>query len=103
VIEAANKDCAKDQRALATILHAVPSEMKVGLTVKRSAKEAWDAVKSMRAGDDHVKVRSMRTSRSTAGSLSMTSRCASMDSSLACASSVRRWRIVVWCRDRDAR
>jgi hypothetical protein len=45
VIEAANKDRAKDQRALATILHMVPSEMKVRLAVKKSAKEAWDVVK----------------------------------------------------------
>jgi hypothetical protein len=60
VVEAASKDCAKDQRVLAAILHVVPSEMKVGLAVKKSAKEAWDMVKLMRVGDDRVKSVSLR-------------------------------------------
>ncbi|BAF20309.1 uncharacterized protein [Oryza sativa Japonica Group] len=50
----------KDRRALATILHAVPPKMKVGLAVKTSAKEAWDSVKKMRAGDDRVKSASVQ-------------------------------------------
>lgn len=54
-VEAVTNDRAKDRRALAAILRAVPSEMKAGLTVKTSAKEAWDSVKKMRAGDDRVK------------------------------------------------
>jgi hypothetical protein len=45
VVEAASKDRAKDQRSLALILRTVPSEMKVGLAVKKSAKEMWDSVK----------------------------------------------------------
>ncbi|KAL6639641.1 hypothetical protein ACP70R_023372 [Stipagrostis hirtigluma subsp. patula] len=45
----------EDRLALAAILRAVPSEMKAGLAVKKSAREAWAAVKSMRVGDDRVK------------------------------------------------
>jgi hypothetical protein len=55
VVEAASKDRAKDRRALAAILRGVPSEMKAGLAVKKSAKEAWDSVKNARGGDDRVK------------------------------------------------
>jgi hypothetical protein len=46
-VEAVTNDRAKDRRALAAILRAVPSEMKAGLAVKTSAKEAWDSVKKM--------------------------------------------------------
>jgi hypothetical protein len=60
VVEAASKDRVKDQCALAAILCVVPSEMKVGLTVKKSAKEAWDAVKSMSISDDCVKSASVQ-------------------------------------------
>jgi hypothetical protein len=60
VVEASSKDCAKDRRALATILHTMPSEMKAGLAMKKSVKEAWDAVMSMRVGDDHVKSASLQ-------------------------------------------
>jgi hypothetical protein len=41
VVEAVSKDRAKDRRVLSAILHAVSSEMKVGLAVKKSVKEAW--------------------------------------------------------------
>ncbi|WVZ58939.1 hypothetical protein U9M48_009154 [Paspalum notatum var. saurae] len=51
---------AKDRRALAAILRAVPIEMKAGLAVKATAKEAWDAVKSMRVGSDRVKAASVQ-------------------------------------------
>ncbi|CAN6381799.1 unnamed protein product [Urochloa humidicola] len=54
-VEADCKECAKDRPALAAVLHAVPSEMKVELAVKKSVKEAWEAVKKMRVGDDRVK------------------------------------------------
>jgi len=57
-VEAECKERAKDRRALAAILRAMPSEMKAGLAVKKSAKEAWGAVKSMRVGNDRVKVAS---------------------------------------------
>jgi hypothetical protein len=55
VVEAVSKDRAKDRRALSAILHAVSSEMKVGLAVKKSVKEVWDAVKLMRFGDERIK------------------------------------------------
>jgi hypothetical protein len=55
VVEAEGKDRAKDRRALVAILRGVPPEMRVGLAVKKSAKEAWDSVKKMRDGDDRVK------------------------------------------------
>ncbi|XP_062230147.1 uncharacterized protein LOC133927761 [Phragmites australis] len=60
VVEAVSKDRAKDRRALAAILRAVPPEMKAGLAVKKSAKEAWDAVKMMRVSDDRVKSASVQ-------------------------------------------
>jgi hypothetical protein len=44
------KECNKDRRVLAAILHAMPSKMKVGLAVK-TAKEAWEAVRSMRISE----------------------------------------------------
>ncbi|CAO2206320.1 unnamed protein product [Urochloa humidicola] len=54
-VEAESKDHDMDRRALAAILRGVPSEMKAGLAVKKTAKEAWDAVKKMHAGDDRMK------------------------------------------------
>jgi hypothetical protein len=59
-VEAVCKERPKDRRAMAAILRAVPSEMKAGLAVKKSAKEAWDAVKAMRVGDDRVKAASVQ-------------------------------------------
>ena len=54
-VEAVSAERAKDRQALAAILCTVPPEMKAGLAVKKSAKEAWEAVKMMRVGDDRVK------------------------------------------------
>jgi hypothetical protein len=54
-VEAVCRERAKDRRALAAILRAVPPEMKAGLAVKKSAKEAWAAVRSMRMGDARVR------------------------------------------------
>jgi hypothetical protein len=59
IVESAN-DCAKDRRALATILHTMPSEMKVGLIVKKSVKEACEVVRSMRVSDDRMKSASLQ-------------------------------------------
>ncbi|XP_072146608.1 uncharacterized protein [Setaria viridis] len=59
-VEVVCKERAKDRWALAAILHAVPSEMKARLAVKKLAKEAWDAVKKMRVGDDRVKSASVQ-------------------------------------------
>jgi hypothetical protein len=55
VVEAEGKDRAKDRRAPAAILRGVPPEMRTGLAVKKSAKQAWDSVKKMRGGDVRVK------------------------------------------------
>jgi len=54
-VEAFSVKRREDRLALATILRAVPADLKVELAVKKSAKEAWDAVKTMRIGDARVK------------------------------------------------
>ncbi|WVZ90343.1 hypothetical protein U9M48_036652 [Paspalum notatum var. saurae] len=38
-----------------SILRGVPSELKAVLAVKKTAKDAWEAVKTMRVGEDRVK------------------------------------------------
>jgi hypothetical protein len=43
-----------DRMASAAVLHAVPAEMKSSTTEKKSAKEAWMMVKTMRLGDERV-------------------------------------------------
>ncbi|CAH9053889.1 unnamed protein product [Cuscuta epithymum] len=45
----------EDRVALAAILRAVPPEMLSTLAVKATAKEAWDAIKTMRVGDERVR------------------------------------------------
>ncbi|KAL6658537.1 hypothetical protein ACP70R_004123 [Stipagrostis hirtigluma subsp. patula] len=45
----------EDRLALAAILRAVPMELKAGLGKKETAKEAWQALKTMRVGNDRVK------------------------------------------------
>jgi hypothetical protein len=44
-----------DRLALAAILRGVPEEMHNMLLGKRSVKEAWEAIKTMRLGADRVK------------------------------------------------
>ncbi|WVZ60287.1 LOW QUALITY PROTEIN: hypothetical protein U9M48_010333 [Paspalum notatum var. saurae] len=44
-----------DRIALAAVLRGVPSELKATLAVKNTTKEAWEAVKKMRVGEDRVK------------------------------------------------
>jgi hypothetical protein len=44
-----------DRAALVAILRAVPVDLQATLVTKRTAKEAWDAVKMMRVGVDRVK------------------------------------------------
>jgi hypothetical protein len=55
VVETGKGERREDRLALSAILRVVPSEMKAGLAVKPTAKEAWGAVRSMRVGDDRVK------------------------------------------------
>jgi hypothetical protein len=52
-------DCVErhdDRMALAAILRMVPVEIKSSIAKKKSAKEAWTAVKTMRLGDERVRV-----------------------------------------------
>jgi hypothetical protein len=44
-----------DKAALAAIIRAVPPEMQGTLVVKKTSKEAWDAIKVMRIGVDRVR------------------------------------------------
>ncbi|WVZ95739.1 hypothetical protein U9M48_041466 [Paspalum notatum var. saurae] len=44
-----------DRRALAAILRGVPAELKAVLAEKKTVKEAWEAVKTMRVSEDRVK------------------------------------------------
>jgi hypothetical protein len=44
-----------DRLALAAILHGIPSEMKSSLAIKKTASEAWTAIKMERVGDIRVK------------------------------------------------
>jgi predicted Zn-dependent protease len=51
----------KDRTTLAAILRVVPLEMHSTLAVKATTKDAWDAIKSMRAGDAHVREAKVQT------------------------------------------
>jgi hypothetical protein len=53
-VEGGSAECGKDRRALATIMRGVPPEMKSGLAAKKTVKEAWTAIKSLRMGDARV-------------------------------------------------
>jgi hypothetical protein len=54
-IELGADDFQEDRIALKAILRAVPPEMVVGLAVKRTVKEAWEAIRAMRVGSDRVR------------------------------------------------
>ncbi|XP_071684792.1 uncharacterized protein [Lolium perenne] len=54
-IELGADDYQEDRMALEAILQAVPTEMMAGLAVKRTAKEAWEAIRAMRVGSDRVR------------------------------------------------
>ncbi|XP_071685414.1 uncharacterized protein [Lolium perenne] len=53
-----------DREALGTILGAVPPEMLRSLAVKDTAKEAWDALKTLRLGFERVREARAQTRRS---------------------------------------
>jgi hypothetical protein len=59
-VETMCKERPKDRWAMVAILGAVLLEMKAGLAVKKTAKEVWEAVRSMRIGDDRVKAASVQ-------------------------------------------
>jgi hypothetical protein len=50
-----SEDRAKDRHALAAFLRGVLNEMKAGIAVKKSAREAWVSMTNMRGGDDRVR------------------------------------------------
>ncbi|WVZ62734.1 hypothetical protein U9M48_012444 [Paspalum notatum var. saurae] len=54
-IDQGSADRREDQLALAALLRAVPSELRSVLAVKKSAKEAWVVIKTMRQGVERVK------------------------------------------------
>ena len=44
-----------DRSALDAICSAIPAEMVPALATKETAKEAWEAIKTLRIGDDRVR------------------------------------------------
>ncbi|KAB5521596.1 hypothetical protein DKX38_025915 [Salix brachista] len=55
VIEGADTDDDKDQGAMVAISQAVPDDVMMAIAEKQTAKEAWDALREMRIGEDRVK------------------------------------------------
>jgi hypothetical protein len=64
VVEHGVGDYHDDREALGTILGAVPPEMLRSLAVKDTAKEAWDALKTLRLGSERVREARAQTRRS---------------------------------------
>jgi hypothetical protein len=54
-VESGGDDVQEDLIALDALLSVVPSEMAATMASKKSAKEAWDAIKTLRIGDDRVR------------------------------------------------
>ena len=54
-IEDGDTDVNKDQGAMAAISQAVPDDVMTKIAEKETAKEAWDALREMRVGEDRVK------------------------------------------------
>jgi hypothetical protein len=55
VVESDSVEHHIDRMALAAILHAVPAEMKSSITEKKSTKEVWTTVKTMRLGGERMR------------------------------------------------
>jgi hypothetical protein len=64
VVEDGIGDYHDDREALGAILRAVPPEMLRSLAVKDTAKEAWDALKTLRLGSERVREARAQTRRS---------------------------------------
>ncbi|XP_071680382.1 uncharacterized protein [Lolium perenne] len=64
VVEHGVGDYHDDREALGTILGAVPPKMLRSLAVKDTAKEAWDALKTLRLGSERVREARAQTRRS---------------------------------------
>jgi hypothetical protein len=54
-VEKGDVDPQEDMMALDALVSAVPPEMVATVADKKTAKEAWDAIATMRVGDDRVK------------------------------------------------
>jgi hypothetical protein len=54
-VETGDVDFQEDRMALEAILKAVPADLLPVLAVKETAKDAWDAIKTMRVGVDRVR------------------------------------------------
>jgi hypothetical protein len=55
VIENGGVNQQEEMMALDALCSVVPPEMVPTIAKKKMAKEAWDAIVTMRVGDDHVK------------------------------------------------
>ncbi|CAA0816053.1 Unknown protein [Striga hermonthica] len=55
VIEGTDRDDDKDQGAMVAISQAMPDDVMMAIAEKQSAKEAWEALREMRVGEDRVK------------------------------------------------
>jgi hypothetical protein len=54
-VDKGDMDPQEDMMALDTLVSTVPPEMLATVADKNMAKKAWDAIATMRVGDDHVK------------------------------------------------
>ena len=54
-VETGDVDFQEDRMALEAVLKAVPADLLPVLAVKETAKDAWDAIKTMRVGVDRVR------------------------------------------------
>ncbi|XP_074356694.1 uncharacterized protein LOC141696454 [Apium graveolens] len=60
-----------DKVALATIYQAIPEDVLLAVAEKKTAKDAWEAIKTMSLGADRVKKARIQTLRSEFENLSM--------------------------------
>jgi hypothetical protein len=95
-VEGGNAERGKDQRALATILRGVPPKMKSGLATKKTVKEAWAAIKSLRMGD--ARVQEARRNTSSSSSRTRRSRTARQWTTSPCVLTLSPWSFVSWGR-----
>ena len=61
----------KDQMALAAIYQSIPEDTLVMIAEKQTAKEAWEALKTMHLGDDRIKEARVQTLKSEFEKLQM--------------------------------
>jgi hypothetical protein len=64
VVEKGEADPLEDMMALDALVSVVPPEMVATVAKKKTMKEAWDAIATMRMGDDRVKKASVQQLRS---------------------------------------